>query len=320
MAVPPLYVFGTVPNGQTIPLNWLDENFTYLENQITAIPSGVLTISGGATGLLPNVPTAGNVVLSGVLSIANGGTGASTLSGLQTNVFPSQSGNAGLFLQTDGTNVSWASAGGGGGVIAITNGGTGATTAQGATTNLLPGQSGNSGKVLSTNGSGVLSWIPAGGAATLTIGTSPISGGTSGRVLYDNAGILAQLNTTGTGSVVLDTTPLIVAAREKQTNGAIVAGVLTIDCNVGTILAINLTANITSVNFTNVPAATNSYSVILSFTADGTARTIAWPASVRWPNGTPPVPTSTVNKVDTYVLYTYDNGGNWFGFISGQNA
>lgn len=317
MAVP--WTFGNIPNGQTLPLSYLDDNFTYVENQIAAIPNGVITISGGTTGLTFS-PNTGAAVMQGTLAIANGGTGASTLSGLQTNIFPSQSGNAGLFLTTDGTNVSWASAGGGGGVIAITNGGTGATTAQGATTNLLPAQTGNSGKVLATDGFGVLSWIPAGGAATLTIGTSPISGGTSGRILYNNGAILNEKATTGTGNVVLDTTPLIVALREKQNVGAIAAGVLTIDCSIGTILSINLTTNITSVTFTNVPVATNAYSVILSFTADGTQRTITWPASVRWPNGTAPTMTATLNKVDTLVLYTYDNGTNWFGFISGQNA
>jgi hypothetical protein len=37
--------------------------------------SGVVTISGGTTGLTPNTASNGNVVLSGVLNIANGGTG-----------------------------------------------------------------------------------------------------------------------------------------------------------------------------------------------------------------------------------------------------
>lgn len=313
------WVFGTVQNGETLPLSYLDDDFNYLYNLITAIPSGVLTISGGTTGLTFS-PNTGAAVMQGTLAIANGGTGASTLSGLQTNIFPDQTGQNGKYLTTNGTSVSWAPVGGGGGVTAIVNGGTGATTAQGATTNLLPLQSGNAGKVLATDGFGVLSWIPAGGAATLTVGTSPISGGVSGKVLYDNGGVLGELITTGTGNAVLDTAPLIVAAREKQNPGVIVGGVLTINCNAGSVLSVTLNANITSVVFTNLPAISESYSVILSFTADGTARTITWPASVRWPNSTAPVPTATAGKVDTYVLYTYDAGTTWFGFISGQNA
>ena len=41
-------------------------------------PDGVLTFSGGTTGLTPNTPTDGNVVLAGILNTANGGTGNTT--------------------------------------------------------------------------------------------------------------------------------------------------------------------------------------------------------------------------------------------------
>jgi hypothetical protein len=43
--------------------------------------SGVTTFSAGSTGLTPNTPTAGGIVLGGILIPANGGTGASTLTG-----------------------------------------------------------------------------------------------------------------------------------------------------------------------------------------------------------------------------------------------
>jgi hypothetical protein len=43
----------------------------------------------------------------------------------------------------------------------------------------------------------------------LTVGTSVIGGGTSGRVLYDNAGILGELPVTGSGNAVLATSPII---------------------------------------------------------------------------------------------------------------
>jgi len=69
----------------------------------------------------------------------------------------------------------------------------------------LPTSAGTNGYVLSTDGSGNTSWIAGGG--TLTVGTTGISGGTSGRILYDNAGVLGELATTGTGNVVLATSP-----------------------------------------------------------------------------------------------------------------
>ena len=44
-----------------------------------ALPaSGVTTFSAGTTGLTPNVPTSGAIVLAGTLAIANGGTNSST--------------------------------------------------------------------------------------------------------------------------------------------------------------------------------------------------------------------------------------------------
>jgi len=46
-----------------------------------SLTGGVISFSGGATGLLPNTPTSGAVTLDGVLNPANGGTGAATLSG-----------------------------------------------------------------------------------------------------------------------------------------------------------------------------------------------------------------------------------------------
>lgn len=55
----------------------------YANNAWGAIVSGtgVTTFSGGSTGLTPNTPTSGGIVLAGTLIPANGGTGATTLTG-----------------------------------------------------------------------------------------------------------------------------------------------------------------------------------------------------------------------------------------------
>jgi hypothetical protein len=42
-----------------------------------------------------------------VLPISKGGTGATTASGARTNLLPSQTGNSGKFLKTDGSDVLW---------------------------------------------------------------------------------------------------------------------------------------------------------------------------------------------------------------------
>ena len=48
---------------------------------VTIANSGVLSLSGGTTGLTPSSPTTGAVTLGGTLTVANGGTGATTLTG-----------------------------------------------------------------------------------------------------------------------------------------------------------------------------------------------------------------------------------------------
>ena len=48
------------------------------------------------------------------------------------------------------------------------------------------------------------------GGGGLTVGTSTITSGTSGRLLYNNAGVLGEKTTTGSGSVVLETSPTLV--------------------------------------------------------------------------------------------------------------
>jgi hypothetical protein len=62
------------------------------------------------------------------------------------------------------------------------------------------------------------------GTANLTVGTTAITSGTSGRVLYDNAGSLGEYATTGTaGNVVLSGAPTFTgtpqAPQFNATNG-----------------------------------------------------------------------------------------------------
>ena len=96
------------------------------------------------------------------------------------------------------------------GTLAVANGGTGQTTANTAFNALAPSQTSQSAKFLTTDGSNT-SWAsPTAAAASVTIGTTTVISGTSGYILYNNAGLLGNLATTGTGSVVLDTSPTLV--------------------------------------------------------------------------------------------------------------
>ena len=86
-----------------------------------------------------------------------------------------------------------------------------------------------------------------------------------------------------------------------------------------TVFGVTVNANITT-RISNVASAGYTPSCVLQLTGNGSAFTVVWPASFRWPNGTAPTLTSTLNKVDTIVAYTRDGGTNWFAYISGQNS
>jgi hypothetical protein len=70
-----------------------------------------VAVSGGTTGLSVTgspITSSGTVTLGGTLAIANGGTGQTTANAAFNALAPSQTGNAGKLLTSDGTNTSWA--------------------------------------------------------------------------------------------------------------------------------------------------------------------------------------------------------------------
>jgi hypothetical protein len=70
-----------------------------------------INASGGTTGLSFTggpITSSGTLTLSGTLAIANGGTGQITANAAFNALVPSQTGNAGKYLTTDGTDTSWA--------------------------------------------------------------------------------------------------------------------------------------------------------------------------------------------------------------------
>ncbi len=69
--------------------------------------------------------------VTGLLGLTNGGTGASTQAGAANAILPSQTGNSGKFLTTDGSDVSWATTGGGGGGVTSVIAGPGISVSSG---------------------------------------------------------------------------------------------------------------------------------------------------------------------------------------------
>ena len=69
-----------------------------------------IDVSGGLTGLTTSggpIISSGTITLEGLLNIAHGGTGATSASAALTNLLPSQAGNAGKILRTNGAAASW---------------------------------------------------------------------------------------------------------------------------------------------------------------------------------------------------------------------
>jgi len=140
--------------------------------------------------------------------------------------------------------------------------------------------------------------------------------------VYAQAGAFSS-SFTGTGSVVLATSPTITTATlvnptitnyTETTVTANTSTAYTIDNTNGTLQILTLTGNCT---FT-FPTATAGKSFTLFLKQDATgSRTVTWPASVKWPGGTAPTITATASKADKYV-FTAD-GTYWLGSTAGQS-
>ena len=107
---------------------------------------------------------------------------------------------------------------------------------------------------------------------------------------------------------------------ERKSSPTISSSSLTLDLNAAQVFTVSLNSNISTLTISNTESRANSVQgFTLILTADGTARTITWPGSVKWPSGTGPTLTSTNNKVDILSFVSPDNGTTWYGFIGGQN-
>jgi len=108
---------------------------------------------------------------------------------------------------------------------------------------------------------------------------------------------------------------------EKQTDVAATA-TTTLDIEDGNVFKLTQDTNITTLNFDNPSPSGNacSFTIIRVKDNSGTARTIAWPAAVKWANGgVAPVLSSSANAVDIFSFVTIDAGTTWYGFVGGVN-
>ena len=124
----------------------------------------------------------------------------------------------------------------------------------------------------------------------------------------------ALTDETGTGSAVFNVNPTIDGANftgHAQTApvpGSSTGGVLTLDMTESNVFTSTLTENVTTLTLNN-PAQGQTVNIL--FTQDATgSRTMAWPASFKWPGGTASVLSTNSNAVDLLVI-TYI-GTDWY--------
>jgi hypothetical protein len=100
-------------------------------------------------------------------------------------------------------------------------------------------------------------------------------------------------------------------AIQDATAGS-VSGVLDIDFEDGNSHYLALTENVTTMTLSNPPISGRLGQVEIEILQDSVARTIAWPAAVKWPGGTAP-DLSTTNATYLVHLRTRDGGTSYLG-------
>jgi hypothetical protein len=243
----------TYGSSTLVPVFTVDSKGRITSVTNTAIAGGgtvtSVTGSGGSTGLTLTggpITISGTLTLGGTLAIANGGTGATTAQGARNALLPTQTGNSGRFLTTDGTNVSWA-------VIS----GTGTVTSVAVT--------GNNG--ISVSGSP----ITTSGTFTLGLGAiTPTSVAASGTVTGSN------LSGTNTGNQVITLTG---DATNSNTSTGGVLTLTTVNGNVGTfgsatqvpVFTVNAKGLVTGVTNTTITAGSNDPEIVVFHYSSGGA-------------------------------------------------
>lgn len=96
--------------------------------------------------------------------------------------------------------------------------------------------------------------------------------------------------------------------RNLVNNLSISSGDVALDCSLGDYFKLSPTANVTGWTISNVPPAC---SLMIEFTQDSTARTVAWPASAKWAGGSAGTVSTGSGAKDLIAMTTFDSGATW---------
>ena len=111
--------------------------------------------------------------------------------------------------------------------------------------------------------------------------------------------------------------PLMKDWGEVANNKGNLGATATIDIENGNYVSGTLSANCVF-TFSNPSATGNGCTFTLELTQDSTARTVTWPAAVKWDGGTAPTLSTGSGEIDIFTFKTRDAGTIWYGFTDGQ--
>jgi hypothetical protein len=208
------------------------------------------------------------------------------------------------------------------------SGGTGVAVPDGSTT------------VVYADGTNVvtaLNFVPSLTATTADINGGSIDGATLGtnspitEADIDNINIngntISTTDTDGSLTLTPDGTGEVVTAKfmrgtfsDKVTAIGNTGAAATVDLSLGTVFTATLTDNCTFTfsNPNGVATTASSYTLIL--TNDATpSRSIVWPGSVEFSDGTVPARTTAANATDIWFFFTPDGGSTYYGSIPLKN-
>jgi hypothetical protein len=92
---------------------------------------------------------------------------------------------------------------------------------------------------------------------------------------------------------------------------SIASGVVDVDCSLSDYFTLTLTANVTSITFSNLPGSGKAATKWIEIVQGAGPYTVAWPASFKWAGGSAGAVSTGNGDVDELAITTLNNGSAW---------
>lgn len=299
-----------------------------LTGDVTGSGTGSFATAIGA-GKVTNTMLAGSIDLTtkvtGALPIGNGGTGQTTANAALNALLPSQTGNSGKFLTTDGSNTSWGSASGGGTVTTTGTPANGNLTKFSGSSSItngdLSGDVSTSGSLVTTIGAGKVTNSMLAGSIDLTTKVTGIlpaaNGGTAnGFTAFSGPATSTKTFTLPNSSDTIACLGQVNAYTGQQyfTQASLTdASPITWNLNTQQAAYVLLTSGVGATRQLQNPSnmkAGGTYTLIVQQSSTG-SNALTYGTAYKWPGGTVPTLSTANNAID--ILTFISDGTNMYG-------